>query len=299
VELVWKPSLAASCLHGGAALLRKETLLDSEFAEAIAEPTAHLQGVLENLGAPIERCWDCLTALWASGQPPKDAAQAALIRFMPRNPRSEMAVDEIGPLLHQFRRGVIASHPQLEAELETRMGPLKQQWQARGVGLLRSVAEWTDEILIPERGIVVLVYPLLGGYGRSIPWFNTVTLEAMMANPHDALPEAARLAWLIAQLNLNLPALSEEIHPDRLQVVAQLATLPAVLKAAEQVELASLHPRIVELALQAWRIDTPPGVDAVDLIFRWWETYLEGRPPWRVALTALDQMLAMAEQENQ
>jgi hypothetical protein len=50
-------------------------------------------------------------------------------------------------------------------------------------------------------------------------------------------------------------------------------------------------PQLIGKAISAWNLTVPPDVDAAALISDWWSTYLDGRPPWGVALTALDQML--------
>jgi hypothetical protein len=35
----------------------------------------------------------------------------------------------------------------------------------------------------------------------------------------------------------------------------------------------------------------PEGLDLSDVVLTWWATYVESRPPWHVALAALDRML--------
>jgi hypothetical protein len=94
----------------------------------------------------------------------------------------------------------------------------------------------------------------------------------------------------VGQLHLDLPVYSDHIHADRLPQVAQLALLPATLVAAERVELARFDEAAVRQAIAAWGIAAAPDVDAAALVLHWWETYETTRPPWRVALTALDQM---------
>ena len=120
--------------------------------------------------------------------------------------------------------------------------------------------------------------------------YNSVRIEAMLANPVAELPETVRLAWLIAQLQIDLPAYSESIHADRLPHIARYALLPATLIAAETVGLIHFAPSELARAITAWSLAVPPGIDAAALTSEWWQTYLETRPPWRVALAALDQM---------
>jgi hypothetical protein len=138
---------------------------------------------------------------------------------------------------------------------------------------------------------VFLVQPVLGGGGEAHLCYNSLRIEAVLANPHPELPEVIRLGWMLGQLNLDLPIYSDAVHSERLPQVARMAMLPVTLKAAEHVELARCDRNTVEFALDAWRIATPLGIDAVNVVWTWWETYLETRPPWHVAMTALDRML--------
>jgi hypothetical protein len=112
----------------------------------------------------------------------------------------------------------------------------------------------------------------------------------VLANPHAELPEIVRLGWLIAQLQLDLPAYSETIHAERLPHLARLAMLPATLQAAETVELVRWSPDLVQQAISRWQLLVPADVDAPQLLLDWWETYQQSRPAFAVALHALDEM---------
>jgi hypothetical protein len=135
-----------------------------------------------------------------------------------------------------------------------------------------------------------LVHPALGGGGEAHLAYNSVRIEAVLANPVAELPEVVRLAWLIGQLHLDLPAYGETIHADRLPHIARFAMLPPALSAAEAVELGRFSVDSVRLALAAWRLSVPADVDGAALLYEWWQTYRQTRPPWPVAMAALDQM---------
>jgi hypothetical protein len=163
--------------------------------------------------------------------------------------------------------------------------------------MLRAIGQFTNERLIADRADVVLVRPVLGGMAVAHLPYNSVRIEAVLANPHVQLPETVRLAWGLAQLNLDLPVFSEMIHGDRLPMIGQLAMLPLTLKAAEHVELATCDEPTIQLAIQAWQIgrwDEPPlpAGDVVDSLMSWFTHYLDTRSDWAVALTALDRMLS-------
>jgi hypothetical protein len=61
--------------------------------------------------------------------------------------------------------------------------------------------------------------------------------------------------------------------------------------AAEAVELFRFTPEKIGQAISAWRLAEPAGIDAAAVVGQWWQIYLETRPTWSVALTALDRML--------
>ena len=120
---------------------------------------------------------------------------------------------------------------------------------------------------------------------------NRVTFEAVLTHPHAELPETLRLAWLLSQLNLDVPVFSEYLPAGRLEQVAPLAMLPVVLAAAEVVELARVDHRSLRMAIECWHLPTKLPDDVEERLLRWWQTYLESSTRWTVALTALDQML--------
>jgi hypothetical protein len=184
------------------------------------------------------------------------------------------------------------AHAALE-ELRLRERPLRELFEARGPGLLAAVAELTDPAVIAGNASVLTVHPVSGGGGAAHLDYNSVRIEAVLANPIPELPEVVRLGWLLAQLQQDLPAIGESIHRDRLPAVAALAMLPPVLAAAERVELARCDRQTALLAIDSWRIDTPPSwsADRAGPLWHWWESHQAAKPPWPVALAALDRMI--------
>jgi hypothetical protein len=177
--------------------------------------------------------------------------------------------------------------PRALEELELRAGPLGGQWEARGPGLIATVARLTQADLIVDSADVILVQPALGGAGAAHVFYNSVRIEAVLANPIAELPEVARLGWLLAQLNLDLPRFQGDLPRRRLAQLGPLAMLPPVLAAAEEVELARNNIETLAAALSAWQA---PPVEPSQLM-DWWETYQAARPAWSVALGALNRML--------
>jgi hypothetical protein len=187
-------------------------------------------------------------------------------------------------LEHTFEQ----AYPGALAELELRASPLREQWEARGGGLLAALGRVTEPALIVPAADVVLVQPVQGGGGTAHALYNTVCFEAVLANAQARLPEVLRLGWLLAQLHLDLPAYGEALPPGRIQAVGALALLPATLAAGQQVELTHDDPDTLALALRAW----PGHADVAQQLSTWWQTYQADRPAWSVALAALERMLA-------
>jgi hypothetical protein len=291
VEVAFSAPALTSSLHAASACAVGLPLAHAQLAGAMDVPARHLASEIVAVGLPAERYWDHLIALSATIASPRQLTERAIVKSAGRVARMETAVATLSAAVAGVETAFRAALPTWDEELALRCRPLMEQWEARGPGMLRQIAMTTEESLIPPRCDVALVYPVLGGGGESHLAYNLVRIEAVLANPIAELPEVVRLAWLIAQVQLDLPIYGEHVHQGRLPQVARLAMLPVTLAAAEYVELAKLSPETVSRAINAWRLTTPPGVDGATAALHWWQTYLETRPPWPVALAALDQML--------
>ncbi len=148
--------------------------------------------------------------------------------------------------------------------------------------------ELTEQDLVVSEADVILVQPALGGAGAAHWLYNSVRIEAVLANPIAELPEVVRLGWLLAQLHLDLPKFQGNLRLDRLLEIGPLAMIPPMLAAAQEVELARMDEPTLALALTAWNAaPIEPGK-----LLEWWDTYQSTNPPWTVALGALERMLA-------
>ena len=290
VELSWRPNPLVSCLHAAEAVSRNLPLADARLAAAMEGPAQRLAADIRAAHLPEHRFWRQLIGLAGNNANRRQLVEAAVIRTIGRGPGFEQMVTNLAAAVMEVDSAQRIALPNLAHELPLRERPLREQWEARGPGLLHQLSLITEEDILLERCEVLLVHPALGGGGEAHLANNSVRFEAVLANPVAELPEIVRLAWLIAQLKLDLPAFSETIHADRLPHVASYAMLPAVLKAAEAVELARFTPQTMRHAVIAWRLPEPRGVDGAALAFEWWQTYQDTRPPVPVALAALDQM---------
>ena len=157
--------------------------------------------------------------------------------------------------------------------------------------MLQGVARLTDQRLVVPNAKVIVVHPATGGGGAAHLMYNSARIEALPVDPVPQLPELLRLAWLLAQLNIDLPVFSERIHAQRRPLVAALAMLPVTLAAAEGMDLLRCDRPTIDVALSAWRVSGPPDVDLGEVLTAWWQSYVESPPAWHVALMALDQMI--------
>ena len=285
-----RPSFSASCFHAAKAILDGRTLADARLATALAPSAAELQRQIDIAGLPSEKLWRHLIPLSANLESNRQLAEVALAKVVGKTARTEAHVSALAQAITNLEAAMRAALPRLDEELPLRVGPLRQQWEARGPGLLRGVQRLTEDGVIAENADIVIVHPALGGGGDAFLPYNLVTIEGVLANPHAELPETVRLGWLIAQLNADLPRYGENIHADRLPAVAGFALLPPILQAAEDVELVHASPTLLARAIEAWDLPVPADIEPTALIADWWSTYRDGRPPWGVALTALDQM---------
>jgi hypothetical protein len=181
--------------------------------------------------------------------------------------------------------------PDATNELTLRLGPLREQWEARGPGLLAAIGRFTERSLIVDRADLFAVPPVRGGGGESYSLHRTVAVEAVLANPHRELPEVARLGWLIARLSCGLTEVSTHAPSDRASRLTALAFVPAVLAAAEYVELTRFDAQSISLALVAWHLANAADADAIaTALDGWWRSYVDERPAWPTALTTLERI---------
>jgi hypothetical protein len=289
LELRWKASLSATCLHVAACMRAGLAAADRQLAQTLGEPAAFLFGEIGIAGWPADAMLQQLAALSAEYENNRELVTRSAARLnLP--PVDDAILTRIAGAVADLETTLLRQQPELVDELAVRGGPLREQWEAHGPGLLREVGRLTEEALVPPSAEVVLVSPFLGGHGVAYPAQNRVTVEAMLVNPLPELPEAVRLAWLLSQLSSDLPRYSEVLPHGKSERAFRVATIPAVLAAAAAVELTPTEASI-EHALEAWRLRSqlPPG--AGEQLMNWWSAWLDHPKSWAVAVAALDRML--------
>ena len=292
IELRWVASFSASCFYTARAVAQDRAPDGAELATLVDEPVLALAGEIDSLGLPVEQFWRHLVPLAAQIENNRQLAEVVLAKTLRRTERARAGVEPLARRIADVEGAVLRGRPGLLDELAEQSEPLRRVWDLRGPALLARVAELTDAGLIVANADAVLVCPVFGRGGTANLQYNSVCVEAVQGEASGPLPEVVRLAWLAAQLNADLPMFSERIRPERLPLVAAAAMLPPVLHAASELELAKCDRATVSAALEGGQLEPSATAAKADAILDWWETYLNSRPAWNVALAALGQMLA-------
>lgn len=299
MDLTWKASESASGLYAAASIQAGLPVADARLAEAFVPSLDFALAEFETCGAPADLLLPLMTGLAARGvEDNRQLVEQSFARLVGRNKLSPAIASRLATTIGGLKAAFLNAYHQTLAhdsrplvdELLLRGRPLLEQWEARGPGLLRQIARSTEETILVDAAEVTLVYPIVGGNGIAHRAVNTVSFEAVLTNPSPALPEVLRLAWLLVQLNLDLPMYADNVSAEHRDWVAQWATVPPVLAAAEHVELLQLSEQSVDEAIQSWRLPHADSDQAATLL-DWWTTYQQGSTPWAVALAALEAML--------
>ena len=291
MQLSWKPRTSSSALHAAELIVHGHSLLDAKL-QASLDPTAlAIEEMAKRSQIGSERFWDWLIGLSCEYENDIQLAERVLSKSYGTDARSGDRATKLSQLIGDAEKVLFTSFPKLSEELPLRLLPLQELWNSYGPGLMREIGLLTDPTLIVSSATVIPVQPVTGGHGGVLLQSNRCWIEAMLTNSNPTLPEVLRLAWLLSQLEADLPIHGELVNSGRLPWVASLAMLPPVLLAGEEFELSKFSEDQLLLATEKWWIPNSTEHSLVDTVLSWWETYTNERPPWRIALTALDKML--------
>ena len=290
-ELRWLASQSASCFHATEALRRGQSLVDAKLATSISEPARQLLRQVQACGLPEEGFFYHLVPLAAGIDSNRELAELALRTTIGSGPRADSMAASLAGWIGDVEAAVRRDFPDMVDELLSRVGPLASEWSRLGPAILDQVGKLVDERLIVPRADVIVVYPATGSGWQAHLDYNSVRIEPVPIDADDELPQIVRLAWLLAQLNVDLPVFSERIPAGHRPVIGALAMLPAVLTAATGLELAQCDPATIRLALDTWQVKVESDVNTAETVVDWWTTYQAARPPLNVALAALHQMI--------
>lgn len=291
-ELRWRTSVSATCLHAAACRAAGLAGADAQLAAAIDVPSDRIAQEISAAGWRLAETLDQLTALAAE----IDNNRELVIRAAARLRQAEVdqpTLVRLAGAVSDLEAALSRAQPALAEELPLRIRPMREQWEALGPGMLLEIGRLTEGAVIPAAAEIVIVAPYAGGHGAAHVQYNRVTLEGVLVNPIPELPETVRMAWLLAQLNADLPRFSDVIPRGRSAAVFRLALLPPALAAAEAVEQGQCNEAALEHALTAWRLydaNAAPGV--ATHLWNWWNAWLDHAQSWPVAVAALEQLLS-------
>lgn len=289
--LRWVPSPLVSCLHAAELVSRQALAPTAANYESFAREVNNWLAVVDTSIDSRANFWRHLLPLAAQSKSRRELIDVLLRKTGTSGQDRDRAVEQILAPLIAVEAAYQEIHPKLADELENRILPIQQQWEARGPGLWFSLKRQVPEEILVDSADVVLVHPECGGGGRPHLLYNSVRLEGVLYHPHPELPEPVRLAWLLAQLEMDRPVISETVNRDRLETIAGLALLPPILEAAYQAELVAPPEESMPTALRLWNL-LPAGssLDA-NTLAAWWQAKTSRDTPWHVALAALDRMV--------
>jgi hypothetical protein len=277
-------------LYASGALLRHRALLDASLAEVLAGPLEAFCAACHLAGVDPAAAIDHMTA--HSIEPIAVAEQARIaVRKVGGEPLASRLSDVANNFAQQVQLQFATRFPDALQELELRSLPLREQWEARGPGLMKTLEWYVGADALPESADVTLVHPATGGGGMAHVAYNRISFEALLANPASELPEVVRLGWLLSQLQLELPAISGSLPRNRALEVGSLGLAPVILAAAHEVELTGPIEPLLPRALELWGLDARHA----ETLHAWWDTFVADRPSWSTALAALDPMLRQQE----
>ena len=232
MNLNWCVHETATTLHVAAAIAHGLILSDPRLADAVMTPVKALQDAITQIAMADEDAWYALCAHACQHDDAKQLVCAALPSTDQCEARRHR--EHIIRLVTEVGEGIRRVLPGLREELQHRSRPLREQWNARGPGLLHSMRSRTDHRLVLDQASIFVVHPILGGGGAVDPVHSALRIEALLTNTVPGLPEVVRLGWLLGQLACHrvLTTPIEQPSCQRRQVV-ELAMVPATLAAAE------------------------------------------------------------------
>ena len=288
MELRWLANVSLNCCHAAAALLRGETLADARLHESQAAAADALRVWLESAAVPWEPFLEHLVPLAAGIEDNRQLAEVVLRKAAPNRAAER---DALARVLTQIERSVQAALPELLEESAAAGEMLQDRWYREARHIPAIAMQATEPMLFAPRADVLPCLPLVGSGGAAHVLFNSVRIEAPPSDPRPEVPETLRLAWLLSQLNLELPRYQETLLGCSAPAAGPCALLPLVLSAAETSRLIDCSRAVIPAAVELWLPEVPDVDELSDTLWRWWQTYTTSDSPWPVAVAALERLL--------
>ncbi|MCA9263355.1 MAG: hypothetical protein KDA60_05880 [Planctomycetales bacterium] len=292
MKLEWITQPDASHVYTAAMRHWQRPLTNPSWSTLVDQQCQEIRSILPGDDSLVELFWQHAVPQSAAGMGRREFAEVMSRKVVGGGPVKQLTGERLAGWYEQRQSTFLDRQQEIRHELDLRTRPIREQWEARGPGLMHFLGKLTNPELVVESAKVFVVLPCTGGGGLAHLSYNAISWEAVLANVHGALPEVLRIGWLLSQLNCDLPRYSDTISTLRLPVVSGLAMLPAVLTAGEHVELTRYSPETLRLAVEHWLIPAAPFPDSTaTAVGDWWETMQSSETPWTIGLAALDRML--------
>jgi hypothetical protein len=300
MQTEWQKSFSASALHAAYAChCVSNRVADPRLLQAMGDYADKLGAWFPHRPAVLrDSPWDELIVHGASIASNAELASTVARHAVPAIEHGP-TIQRLAGLITDVEAAFKLLYPKHDEQSALRTRPLQEQWLGYGSGLIAHLGRLTEKRFFQGPCTIIALQPALGGGGHTHPGHSAVSIEALLINPLAELPEVVRLAWHLAQNAIHRVAASRDL-PDssRLRLIP-LAMLPPVMAAAEVLELSKCNEAIAELAIEHWQIAVPHSMDVaselIPCLMDWWETYLQTRPTWELALKALSKRLKLVE----
>lgn len=300
MQIEWQKSFSASALHAAYAChCLPNRVADPRLVQSLGEYAERLSAWFPPRPAVLRDApWSDLVVYGASIESNSELAACVASHASQAN-QNMQSIQRLAGLITDVEAAFKLLYPKHDEQSSLRTRPLQEQWLGYGSGLIAHLGRLTEKQFFQVPCNVIALQPALGGGGHTHPGHSAVSIEALMINPLAELPEVVRLAWLLAQNAILRDAASGALSDaSRLRLIP-LAMLPPVMAAAEVLELSKCNEAIAELAIEHWHIAVPHSMDVaselIPSLMDWWETYLQTRPTWELALKALSKRLKLVE----
>lgn len=295
LKIDWQPAASLSAIHAAYTVASGNRCTDTRLEEALLTPVTQLNQRLVSGSIDVAKFWRRLVTETFTDRVDADQRRICEIALYSAG-AAEMQLDQIATAithrLVECRSIFTRRFPKLTPQLSLRSQPLQQSWNALGPGLLASITRqiWQDsppKDWLPSKVTGLLVQPVRGGDGDYDSHGEQFWIEAVLTDTNSAVPEILRIAWLLTQVAID--AHTRERSGDGAHSLPwRLASVPIVLAAAADLELAPVDALPIATAIDLWNLGTPATADVVDC---WWTQARESSNAVPVALKALDRML--------
>lgn len=306
-RMKWEAGDRLSPLHAASCWADGIKGIDPLVTGLIAGPMTELVERLAAEEIDLRAFWEGLIAFSAAGYASgnhlsdEEACQRALLSAGAGRLTVDNLASAAASRFSEVRLAFQEAFPKLPQQLVLRGGPLRDAWLGFGPGLLRLIGKQTHESFIPKSTTAILLSPYAGGGGSCSPASQTLWIEAVLTNPFPELPEILRLAWLVSRIGLarglsseSAIACEDRTSPSNRGVdIGELALVPIVLQAGAELDLLPIpadDPKTIERAAGVWCGRMDPLV--LEILSDWWRQNQRLRPPFPIAMKALDRMLS-------